>query len=123
MSEWTANLPERIRRYDVVRVDVEYEDLDGHKKRPVAIMLVGDGPSYVGVKVTTKAKYERGDVWLIEPESANLDNGVARCAQLVHFDHRDIVGYYGHLSNADINMIVGTLSNLDESDFIHLRAH
>lgn len=123
MKKRTAELPERIRRYDVVRIDVEYEGLDGHKKMPVAIMIVGDGPSYVGVKITSKAKYEKGDVWLVEPSAANLTDGVARCAQLVSFDHRDIVGYYGHLDNADINLIVGELSKLDESDFIHLRVH
>lgn len=123
MKKWTENLPDRIRRYDVVRLDVEYEDLDGHKKRPVAVVLVGDGPSYVGVKLTSKAKYEKGDVWLIEPDAANLDDSVARCAQLVSFEHRDILGYYGHLDNADINSLVSELSKLNESDFIHLRIH
>lgn len=73
------------------------------------------------VRADTTQTSSFSHVWLVEPDAANLDDSVARCAQLVSFEHRDILGYYGHLNNADINLLVSELSKLNESDFIHLR--
>lgn len=121
---WTAELPGRFRRFDVVRVDVEYAEHTGHKERPVAIVVIGDGPDYLGVKITSKGyHHEKGDVLLTHPESANLKNSMARCAQIIRFKPRHVRGYYGHLDSADVNLIATVMSNLSREDLLFLEAH
>lgn len=120
----TLPLPDDLGMYDVVRVNVFYEEHDGRsKERPVIILsLAVHGDVGVGVKVTSNAqRFSVGDVRLRDWNTAGLTKpSVARCAQLVQFRVGDVKGYYGRLSAADAGDVAYEVTSLDPSDFIWL---
>ncbi|OZG69314.1 type II toxin-antitoxin system PemK/MazF family toxin [Bifidobacterium eulemuris] len=117
-------LPNQLRRFDVVRAWVRYEDDKGRGKyRPIAVIRISnDGEEGVGIKVTSNPTWtEEGDIHIEDWAEAGLDHlSTARCAQLVRFETARLDGYYGHLSRNDIERLSQVITSLPPERFVWL---
>lgn len=119
-------VPERLRRFDVVRALVYFEEHDGRRKeRPMVIIcLSGDGETEVGIKCTSNPTWsdkEHGAVRISRWREAGLEHETtARCRQLVRFRRSKLIGYYGRLDLVDVEAIAEALPQLKPEEFIWL---
>lgn len=120
------SVPKHLRRFDVVRALVYFEEHDGRRKeRPMVIIrLSGDGETGVGIKCTSNPTWsdrEHGAVRISQWQEAGLEHETtARCRQLVRFRKSKLIGYYGRLDSADIEAIAEALPQLKPEEFIWL---
>lgn len=121
---WTSELPAHLQRFDVVRLNVMYEEGDGRsKKRPVIVVRVSsDGVNCIGVKVTSTISWDKaGDVVLGDSLAAGLDHvSLARCSQMIVFPEKKAIGYYGELSRADRERVARAIADLRLEDIVWL---